>query len=131
MLLELNDITDYLDLKMSLRLIDQGWRHKTAINETEYQLLYRSLNNRAERLRQLDLLVLNFSTYYEISRRPVLKFLLKPLKLAAYALGASSIYKIFEEAYWVSRPVQEEVFFPFLEEVNNNEREYIDKLLPE
>jgi hypothetical protein len=130
-LLNLNDITDYLDLVMAKRLIMKGWENKKQISDKEYQLLYKECNNRDKRIDQYNLLIWNFETFYKLSRKSILKFLIKPLKIAAKAFGVIYLYKIFEEAYKVSRPISKEIFYPFLEEVKKHEITYIDNHLPQ
>lgn len=129
-LIYLNDLTDYLDLRMARLFLVGGGRSGDTLDSVAYERLYSRLDNREERLRQLEVLLLNFRTFFTLSRRPVVRFMLKPMKFAARSLGAGILYDLFEQAYEASLSLPEDLFHRFCDRVAEVERAYIDRLLP-
>lgn len=127
-LLLLNDITDYLDIQLAHKIIERGWVERERLTQSEYEELYVSLDNRPVREEQLELLLWNFDTFFALSRSPVIKMMIPPLKMATKLFGARSLFELFDQAYKASASVSEELFQEFLESVKTTEAGYIRRL---
>lgn len=131
-LLQLNEITDALDMQMAdiIRrekkyiVKHEGVQH---VDLKKLPALYRKANQSADRVNQLRLIVLNLESFFELSKHPLAGVVMRPVSLAARTVGATRLYKVFEEGYNATKPVSKEVFFEFTQYVRGHETQFLEK----
>ncbi|MCB1201606.1 MAG: hypothetical protein KDK41_13250 [Leptospiraceae bacterium] len=132
-LMNLNDLTDSLDLQMAVALQKnpQLQNHTTeggVISPDVFRELYRIANSQKDREEQLQLILHNLESFFELSKHPLAEMMMKPASMAAAMVGAKSIFAIFEEGYRATRPVQKEIFTEFMQVVRQKENQFLQSI---
>ncbi|TGK01521.1 hypothetical protein EHQ53_07460 [Leptospira langatensis] len=129
-LIELNNLTDQLDGEMARLLILRGWDgHK--LSREEYDQLYLAYGHQEEREKQLEIVLHNLRTFYELAHKPIAAYLIRPARFMASILGVSLLFESVEKAYNAVLPVSPEIFVSFIEQVEQREWEYLRASFPE
>lgn len=129
-LLELNSLTDELDSKMAISLLDRGWK-KDSLSKEEFLTEFIGMGQAADRYRQLEIVLLNLMQFYELAHRPINAILIKPAKFMSKILGFASLFSAIEEGYNACLPVNRELFNSFYAEVKKTEYEFLAKCFPD
>jgi len=124
-LIELNNLTDRLDGEMAKLLLARGWDGKK-LNREEYDDLYRAFGHKQERIKQLEIVLHNLRTFYELAHRPIAAYLIRPARFMASLLGVSLLFDSVEQAYNAVLPVSPEIFSSFIEKVEERETQYLN-----
>ena len=132
-LMNLNDLTDSLDLQMAVALQKNPplQNHTTeggVISPDVFRELYRIANSQKDREEQLQLILHNLESFFELSKHPLAEMMMKPASMAAAMVGAKSIFAIFEEGYRATRPVQKEIFTEFMQVVRQKENQFLQSI---
>ncbi|TGK07288.1 hypothetical protein EHO59_04045 [Leptospira semungkisensis] len=128
-LIELNNLTDQLDGEMAKLLIERDWDGRKLARE-EYDELYRAYGHREEREKQLEIVLHNLRTFYELAHKPIAAYLIRPARFMASLLGVSLLFDSVEKAYNAVLPVSPEIFVSFIEQVEQREWEYLNAAFP-
>lgn len=131
-LMLLNEITDELDSQMAdvIRADKKYIVQQGAVEHVDFKklpMLYRRANDPEARIRQLRLIILNLESFFELSKHPLAGVVMRPVSLAARTVGATKLYRIFEEGYSATKPVSKEVFFEFTQYVRGHETQFLEK----
>ena len=124
---QLNELTDELDLAVARQFMKKSKKHNMTL--ADFEACYRALNNRAERILQLQLLMDTTRFFHKLAHIPLLGFVIKPTQLAARALGVEYIMEFFMEGYRSFKSVKNAE--PFMQAIEVRERAYLDSLLPQ
>ncbi|MBV6493159.1 MAG: hypothetical protein LDLANPLL_01174 [Turneriella sp.] len=132
-LLLLNELTDKLDTELAnyLRVHPKhlvGTPDKQHIDLKKLPQLYRECNLMADRVEQLRLVVHNLESFFELSKHPLAGVIMRPVSIAARTVGFTSLFKIFEEGYYATKPISKEVFFEFTQYVRGHETQFLEKV---
>lgn len=130
-LIELNDLTDYLDGLMAELLLNKGWQTNQFLSLDDYNQLYRELGLFEERKKQLLVVLKNMKLFYELAHRPINVVIMKPAKFMSKVLGVYPLFASVEEGYHAVLPVHREIFDKFYEEVQKKEWEFLYSQFPE
>jgi hypothetical protein len=117
-LIELNNLTDHLDS-------ERDWDGKKLTRE-EYDDLYKAYGHKEERKKQLEIVLHNLRTFYELAHKPISAYLIRPARFMASLLGVSLLFESVEKAYNAVLPVSPEIFVSFIEQVERRETEYLE-----
>ena len=124
---QLNELTDELDLKVAQQFMRTSKKHNMTL--ADFENCYKALNNRAERVQQLQLLMETTRFFHKLAHSPLLGFVIKPTQLAARALGVEYIMEFFMEGYRSFKSVKNAE--PFMVAIEEREKAYLDSLLPQ
>jgi hypothetical protein len=128
-LINLNDITDRLDQQMAQFLRKREvkkLRHDSILSEAQIKSCYQKGNQLQDRQDQLNLLIHNLESFFELSKHPLAEVIMRPAYLAAVMVNAKPLYNLFEEGYLAAKPVSKETFYKFIDAVKKREKEYLD-----
>lgn len=132
-LLYLNEITDSLDFTMAqiIRKEPKFIVHADGLDFVDFKKLaslYRKANPSKERVNQLELVLVNLESFFDLSKHPLAPVIIRPVSLAARAVGAIRLFRIFEQGYNATKPISKEVFFDFTAHVRQNEILFLEKI---
>ncbi|TGN11057.1 FFLEELY motif protein [Leptospira ilyithenensis] len=130
-LIELNTITDELDIKLGKLLLEHGWKTGTKITEEEYFERFRELGESQSRKKQLEVVLFNLRKFYDLAHRPINSYIMKPAAVMARMLGVYPLFKKVEQGYYGTLPVSQEIFNSFFDEVEKREWEFLFRAFPE
>jgi thiol-disulfide isomerase/thioredoxin len=129
-LMELNSITDELDIKMGVLLIQKGWDGNTQLTLPEYIELYKELGNPELRKKQLEVVLFNLKKFYELAHKPIASYVIKPASMMSKMLGVYPLFEKVEKGFYATLPVKKEVFQEFFNIVEKKEWEFYDMAFP-
>lgn len=129
-LMELNTITDELDIQMAELLLNKGWELGKEINQDEYFSLFCELDQRETRRKQLEVVLFNLKKFYELAHKPVSAYIIKPAAMMSRLLGVYPLFKKVEQGYYATLPVNQELFNEFYAIVQEKEWEFLHKAFP-
>ncbi|MCZ8341484.1 MAG: hypothetical protein O9301_00480 [Leptospira sp.] len=129
-LMELNSITDELDIRMGQLLISKGWDGKRQIDLIEYKGIYCEFGESELRKKQLGIVLINLKKFYELAHKPIAAFVIKPASVMAKMLGVYPLFEKVENGYYATLPVKKEVFSEFFNFVEKREWEFYDEMFP-
>lgn len=129
-LMELNTITDELDIQMAELLLNKGWELGKEINQDEYFSLFCELDQREIRRKQLEVVLFNLKKFYELAHKPVSAYIIKPAAMMSRLLGVYPLFKKVEQGYYATLPVKQELFNEFYAIVQEKEWEFLHKAFP-
>ncbi|MCE9501764.1 MAG: hypothetical protein K8R21_14880 [Leptospira sp.] len=129
-LIELNNLTDKLDEKMSHLLLDRGWKEEEKLSQEKYLELFLELDHRDERKKQLDYVLMNMKLFYDLAHRPINAVIMKPAKFMSKILGVYLLFASIEEGYYAVLPVSRELFEAFYSEVEKKEKDFLYTQFP-
>lgn len=130
-LINLNDLTDRLDQQMAQFLRKKGPKpvsHDAILTNPQIKACYQKANRKEDRQEQLNLLVHNLESFFELSKHPLAEVIMRPAYLAAVMVNAKTLYNLFEEGYLAAKPVSRETFYKFIEAVKTREAEYLEHI---
>lgn len=130
-LLDLNSITDELDIKMGELLVSHGWKQGVKVDQFDYVIKYKELGHGIMRKKQLEVVLFNLNKFYELAHRPVNAYFIKPAAVMSRMLGVYPLFKKVEEGYYATLPVSPEIFGRFFSEVERREWEFLYDAFPE
>ncbi|MCE9599956.1 MAG: hypothetical protein K8S54_18495 [Spirochaetia bacterium] len=130
-LIELNELTESLDLALARLLVEQGYGAGQTIAVDRYRTLYLAAGQAVTRRRHLELVIQNMQSFYELAHRPINALLIKPARFMSRMLGIYPLFATVEEGYYAVLPVSRELFDSFLTEVRTKEWEYLNSAFPE
>ncbi|TGL86488.1 hypothetical protein EHQ68_14305 [Leptospira congkakensis] len=129
-LIELNSITDELDIQMAELLLSKGWFAGKEISQEEYFSLFCELDKREIRKKQLEVVIFNLKKFYELAHKPVSAYIIKPAAMMARLLGVYPLFKKVEQGYYATLPVNQDLFNEFYAKVQEKEWDFLYKAFP-
>ncbi|MCW7465318.1 hypothetical protein CH354_04510 [Leptospira levettii] len=129
-LMELNSITDELDIQMAKLLLTKGWVYGNEISQDEYFQLFCELDKRDLRKKQLEVVLFNLKKFYELAHKPVSAYIIKPAAMMSKLLGVYPLFKKVEQGYYATLPVNQALFDEFYALVQEKEWDFLYKAFP-
>ncbi|MCT8334045.1 hypothetical protein NUH30_10200 [Leptospira sp. 85282-16] len=129
-LIELNSITDELDIQMAELLLSKGWELGKEITQEQYFTLFCELDRRETRKKQLEVVLFNLKKFYELAHKPVSAYIIKPASMMARLLGVYPLFKKVEQGYYATLPVHQDLFNEFYAIVQEKEWDFLYKAFP-
>lgn len=129
-LMELNTITDELDIQMAKLLLSKGWQPGKEMDQEEYFALFCELDERETRKKQLEVVLFNLKKFYELAHKPVSAYIIKPAAMMSRLLGVYPLFKKVEQGYYATLPVGQDLFNEFYTKVKEKEWEFLYKAFP-
>lgn len=122
--IDLNDLTHRMDAGMAQVLLDRGWTGGQ-ISLEELIAVYKQYNHRAERVKQLEVMLKTLEFSHQLAHSPLGKVLLGPARMAARIFRVLPLFEFLEEGYLATRKVSVELFNDFLKDVEETEWKYL------
>jgi hypothetical protein len=122
--IDLNDLTHSMDAGMAQVLLERGWTGGQ-ISLEELVAVYKQYNHRAERIRQLEVMLKTLEFSHQLAHSPLGKVLLGPARMAARIFRVLPLFEFLEEGYLATRKVSVEMFNDFLKDVEETEWKYL------
>ncbi|MCW7461160.1 FFLEELY motif protein [Leptospira limi] len=129
-LMELNSITDELDIQMAKLLLKKGWVYGNEISQDEYFQLFCELDKRELRKKQLEVVLFNLKKFYELAHKPVSAYIIKPAAMMSKLLGVYPLFKKVEQGYYATLPVNQTLFDEFYVLVKEKEWDFLFQAFP-
>ncbi|TGN20412.1 FFLEELY motif protein [Leptospira idonii] len=130
-LIELNTITDDLDIRLGQLILDKGWKPGTKLSQAEYAQYFKELGLADVRKKQLEVVLFNLKKFYDLAHRPINSYIIKPAAVMSRMLGVYPLFKKVEQGYYATLPVSQELFGSFFSEVEKREWEFLHSSFPE
>ena len=126
MLIELNKLTDDLDLDTARVLLQTTLREKPPDQVTfdELFVAVRQAGRKEERKKQVAMVAECLTFFFSLSKLPLIKLVMAPIKVAASLVGAMDLVSTMEAGYSLSRNIKD--MSPFVETFLQREVEFID-----
>ena len=125
MVIELHDLSDALDNRMVDAMIANGV--STDINMTQYQSIYRQLDNHDERIWQIELSLKVTRVFYDLSRKWVVRLSLGTIRRVAHLLGIGKIMDFVYEGYTAFRVIHNIDYF--VETIEKREKAWHSEIM--
>jgi len=130
-LIDLNHITDELDLKLAKLLIQSGWKPGDKVSQEEYRNYFKKLGEASLRKKQLEVVLFNLRKFYELAHKPISAYIIKPAAMMSKMIGVYPLFKKVEQGYYATLPVKKETFDAFFQVVEKLEWEFLYDAFPE
>lgn len=130
-LIDLNHITDELDVKLAKLLISNGWKPGKLITQAEYKVYYKSLGEAKLRKKQLEVVLFNLRKFFELAHKPISGYIIKPAAMMSKMLGVYPLFEKIEQGYYATLPVKKDTFEAFFKVVEKREWEFLYESFPE
>lgn len=127
-LIELNSITDKLDLSMAKLLLENDWLIGQKLTQEEYHSYYKKLGQKEERKKQLEIVLFNLKKFYELAHKPIAAIVIKPAGVMAKMLGVYPLFKRVELGYNATLNVKPETFSSFYAEIEKREWDFLNSM---
>lgn len=122
--LALLELTNKLDDAVAHGLIALG--APLDFDEATYERAYRQADNYAERVQQIDLVILSLSNVYRLGRKRLLGMALQSTYLLAHTVGMGEIHRFLHLGYQAIQPVRD--IARFLGTIEARERARLDRI---
>ncbi len=126
MLIELNKLTDDLDLDTAKVLIARN-QAPSKPEDLSFDQLFdaiRSAGRKEDRKRQVQMVADALTFFFSLSKLPLIKLVMAPIKVAASLVGAMDLISTMEAGYALSRNIRD--MTPFVEAFVKRECEFVD-----
>ncbi len=130
-LIDLNHITDELDIKLAKLILQNGWKPGDQISQSEYLVYYKTLGEAKLRKKQLEVVLFNLRKFYELAHKPISGYIIKPAAMMSKMLGVYPLFKKVEEGYYATLPVKKDTFESFFKVVEELEWKFLFDAFPE
>ncbi len=130
-LIELNSITDQLDISLAELLIADHWQVGTKLTQQDYCEYYKKLGRKEDRKKQLEIVLFNLKKFYELAHKPIAAIVIKPEKKKKKMLGVYPLFKRVELGYNATLNVKSETFSAFYAEIEKREWEFLNSMFAE
>ncbi len=124
MLKELNELTDDLDAAVTQKHLDLF--HGKKVTRKTFEEAFGKVGRRADRERQVYLLLETTQFFHKLAHVPFLGFIIKPTKFAAKMMNIEHLMDFFMDGYYAFKSVKDAS--KFFDAVNEREAEYRERL---
>jgi hypothetical protein len=122
--LDLLALTNKLDDEIASLLIELG--APLDFDEAIYERAYRLADHYAERVRQIDLVIVTLSNVHRLGRKRILGIALQSTHVLAHAVGMGDIHRFLRLGYQAIQPVRD--IQRFLDTIKTREKERLDRI---
>ncbi|MCB1325997.1 MAG: hypothetical protein H7A21_15300 [Spirochaetales bacterium] len=129
-LIKLNKLTDDLDLETARVLLKKDLKGKdldtTRITIDQLNRSLQEVGRAEDRERQIDMVCECLQFFFTLSKLPLIRLVLAPIKVAASMVGAMELVRTMEAGYAVSRGIKD--MRPFTDAFQKREKDLIREL---
>jgi hypothetical protein len=122
--LDLLALTNELDDQIANLLIELG--APLDFDEVIYEQAYRLADHYAERVRQIDLVIVTLSNVHRLGRKKLLGLALQSTHGLAHAVGMGDIHRFLRLGYYAIQPVRD--INRFLDTIETREKQRLDRI---
>lgn len=131
-LVQLNKLTDDLDLDTARTLLAGPLKGKpepaaAGLTRSDLEKAIAAVGRKEDRLVQVTMVVESLQFFFSLSKLPLIKLVLAPIKVAASLVGAMSLVETMEAGYNLSREIKK--MQPFLDSFQERETDLIHKVI--
>ncbi len=106
-LIKLNKLTDELDLQLTQMLLSGPWKDKKNFEEIQFEqkdlgYLMKEADQLEKRIEQIDLVCETLTFFFSLSRLPMIRLVMAPIKVAASMVGAVGLVDTMETGYKIA-----------------------------
>lgn len=125
-LIKLIKISDELDEEIARELINQNLLKENHFNFENIKKMIHQKNQYERRKEQIELICETLSFFFTLSKLPIIKLVMAPIKVAASLVGADILIETMEEGYRISKNIKD--MKPFIEDFRKRELEFLEKI---
>ncbi|MCS7205388.1 MAG: hypothetical protein NZ853_06805 [Leptospiraceae bacterium] len=132
-LIELVKLSDELDFEITEEILKDQAHTKKRLNHTTYninlQAIEKIIHKRDQyekRKRQILLVCETLNFFFNLSKLPLVKLVMAPIKVAASLVGAEILIETMEEGYRISKNIKD--MKPFINDFYKREMEYLESI---
>lgn len=132
-LILLNKLTDDLDLDTARVLLKGPLKKKKAadiatarLEHSQLLAAIKSAGRKEERLKQIQMVAESLTFFFSLSKLPLIKLVMAPIKVAASLVGAMELVETMEAGYTLSRGIKD--MKPFVEQFQIRESNNLNEL---
>ncbi len=126
-LIDLIKISDELDEEIALELINKNYAfYDNHMNFEVIERIIHEKNQYQRRKLQIDLICETLSFFFTLSKLPIVKLIMAPIKIAANLVGAEILIETMEEGYRIAKEIKD--MKPFLTDFRKREYEFLEKI---
>ena len=135
-LIVLIQLTDDLDVATAHKVLEGPMKGKTADEIAEASITTEQLNHCIgqagcweDRQRQVHMIGDTLTFFFTLSKLPLIKLVMAPIRVAASLVGAGELVDTMETGYQISRNIKD--MKPFVDAFNEREKALLDRLQKE
>lgn len=130
-LILLNQLTDSLDLATAQVLLEKHISEKDVesgkLSDEHYNAALIAVGRKEERIQQVGMVAEAMNFFFTLSKLPLIKLVLAPIKVAASLVGAMDLVSTMEAGYNLSKNIKD--MKPFVDAFKDRETHNIQTLL--
>lgn len=130
-LIQLIKISDELDYEIAEELLknylkDREYNEKTNLDFEIIEKIIHEKNQYEKRKQQIELICESLAFFFALSKLPLIKLVMAPIKVAANLVGADALIETMEEGYRISRNIKD--MKPFIKDFRERELIYLNNI---
>jgi len=130
-LIQLIKISDELDYEIAEELLknylkDREYNEKTNLDFEIIEKIIHEKNQYEKREQQIELICESLAFFFALSKLPLVKLVMAPIKVAANLVGADALIETMEEGYRISRNIKD--MKPFIKDFQERELIYLNSI---
>ena len=130
-LIQLIKISDELDYEIAEELLknylkDREYNEKTNLDFEIIEKIIHEKNQYEKRKQQIELICESLAFFFALSKLPLIKLVMAPIKVAANLVGADALIETMEEGYRISRNIKD--MKPFIKDYRERELIYLNNI---
>lgn len=130
-LIQLIKISDELDYEIAEELLknylkDREYNEKTHLDFEIIEKIIHEKNQYEKRKQQIELICESLAFFFALSKLPLIKLVMAPIKVAANLVGADALIETMEEGYRISRNIKD--MKPFIKDFRERELIYLNNI---
>jgi hypothetical protein len=130
-LIQLIKISDELDYEIAEELLknylkDREYNEKTNLDFEIIEKIIHEKNQYEKRKQQIELICESLAFFFALSKLPLIKLVMAPIKVAANLVGADALIETMEEGYRITRNIKD--MKPFIKDFRERELIYLNNI---
>jgi len=130
-LIQLIKISDELDYEIAEELLknylkDREYNEKTNLDFEIIEKIIHEKNQYEKRKQQIELICESLAFFFALSKLPLIKLVMAPIKVAANLVGADALIETMEEGYRISRNIKD--MKTFIKDFRERELIYLNNI---
>ncbi len=127
-LIQLIKISDELDYEIAEELLknhlkNKEYNEKTHLDFEIIEKIIHEKNQYEKRKQQIELICESLAFFFALSKLPLIKLVMAPIKVAANLVGADALIETMEEGYRISKNIKD--MKPFIKDFRERELNYL------
>lgn len=128
-LIQLIKLSDELDYEIANVLINKYTEEIHSNGKLNFEIVEKIINDKnqySNRKKQIELICETLAFFFSLSKLPLVKLVMAPIKVAANLVGANILIETMEEGYRISKGIKD--MKPFINDFKTREFYYLDSL---